>query len=65
MLCPKCSFNHVVRTFEDDTTIDIEFRCHNCRFEYSILTIPDLEMESRYDQEGNDGSSSESIPSRT
>lgn len=65
MLCPKCSSNHVARTFDDDTTIDIAFRCHDCGFEYSIPAVPDLEMGSHYDQECNDGPTSSRISSRT
>ena len=65
MLCPKCSSNHVARTFDDDTTIDIAFRCHDCGFEYSILAIPDLKMESRYDRERNDEPAPDCITSHT
>lgn len=65
MLCPKCSSNHVARTFDDDTTIDIAFRCHDCGFEYSIPVISDLKMESRYDRERNDESAPDCITSHT
>lgn len=65
MLCPKCSSSHVARTFDDDTTIDIAFRCHDCGFEYSIPAIPDLKMESRYDRERNDEPAPDCITSHT
>lgn len=55
VLCPKCGSAHVARLFDDDTKFDIAFSCHDCGFEYSVPTIPETKMVSKYDADRYDG----------
>ena len=54
-LFPKCGSPHVARLLDDDTKIDIAFACRTCGFEYSVPTIPEIEMESQYDADNYHG----------
>lgn len=62
-LCPKCGSAHVARTnaqLDNDTNLD--YTCHSCGFAYSIPVVPEIELESLYD-ERYDGPAIAVIPS--